>query len=79
MCAVALVLLYAAVVECLKVVHSMIDPREMMAIPFRAVIYLTLALAQLIWVKPHWKRRCCYIRIYSGIAQLGEQLPVLLQ
>ena len=43
--AVALVLLYAAVADCVKVVHSIIDSQEMMAIPLSAVIYLTLALA----------------------------------
>ncbi|MFA6053325.1 MAG: PDC sensor domain-containing protein [Methylobacter sp.] len=43
--AVALVLLYAAGVECIKVMHSMIKPEEIMEIPFGVVIYLTLALA----------------------------------
>ncbi|MDD5412134.1 MAG: PDC sensor domain-containing protein [Methylobacter sp.] len=43
--AVALVLLYAAGVECSDVVHSMMDPQKEMGIPFGVVIYLTLALA----------------------------------
>lgn len=42
---VALVLLYAAGVECVKVLSSIIDPRTMIEIPFGIVIYLTLALA----------------------------------
>ncbi|MFZ2312468.1 MAG: PDC sensor domain-containing protein [Methylobacter sp.] len=43
--AVALVLLYAAGVECSAVVHSMMDPLKEIEIPFGVVIYLTLALA----------------------------------
>jgi len=43
--AVALMLLYAAGVECSKVVHSMMDPQKEIEIPFGVVIYLTLALA----------------------------------
>lgn len=43
--AVALVLLYAAGVECLEVVHSMMDSQKEIEIPFGVVIYLTLALA----------------------------------
>jgi len=43
--AVALVLLYAAGVECLEVVHSMMGPQKEIEIPFGVVIYLTLALA----------------------------------
>jgi hypothetical protein len=42
---VALVLLYAAGRECIKVVHSMTTPQQTMEIPFGVVIYLTLALA----------------------------------
>lgn len=42
---VALVLLYAAGVECLKVLLALLEPKEHGAIPFGAVIYLTLALA----------------------------------
>ncbi len=42
---VALVLLYAAGMECIKVAHSLATPRQIMEIPFEAVIYLTLALA----------------------------------
>ena len=43
--AVALVLLYAAALECIKVVRSMMMPQQMMEILFGVVIYLTLALA----------------------------------
>jgi hypothetical protein len=43
--AVALVLLYAAGVECSDVVRSMMDPQRTVEIPFGVVIYLTLALA----------------------------------
>jgi hypothetical protein len=42
---VALVLLYAASLECIKVVQSMMMPQQIMEIPFGVVIYLTLALA----------------------------------
>ncbi|MFI3187107.1 MAG: PDC sensor domain-containing protein [Methylococcaceae bacterium] len=42
---VALVLLYAAGVECFKVLRSIMDPQIAMEIPFGVVIYLTLALA----------------------------------
>ncbi|MCX7097051.1 MAG: Cache domain protein [Methylococcales bacterium] len=42
---VALVLLYAAGLECLKVVRSLTSPEQVMEIPFGVVIYLTLALA----------------------------------
>ena len=42
---VALVLLYAAGLECIKVVRSMAMPQQIMEIPFGVVIYLTLALA----------------------------------
>jgi hypothetical protein len=43
--AVALVLLYAAGVECSDVVRSLMDPQRTVEIPFGVVIYLTLALA----------------------------------
>jgi len=42
---VALMLLYAAGLECIKMVHSMTMPQQIMEIPFGVVIYLTLALA----------------------------------
>lgn len=42
---VALVLLYAAGLECIKVVHSLMSPQPVTEIPFGVVIYLTLALA----------------------------------
>jgi len=43
--AVALVLLYAAGIECSDVLRSMLDPQKTVVIPFGVVIYLTLALA----------------------------------
>lgn len=42
---VALVLLYAAGMECTKVLLALLEPHEHGEIPFGAVIYLTLALA----------------------------------
>jgi hypothetical protein len=42
---VALVLLYAAGMECFKVLLALLEPHEHGEIPFGAVIYLTLALA----------------------------------
>ncbi|MDD2658980.1 MAG: hypothetical protein PHY54_04755 [Methylococcales bacterium] len=40
---VALVLLYAAGMECIKVAHSLATPRQIMEIPFEAVIYLNFS------------------------------------
>lgn len=42
---VALILMYAAGTECLKVIRSLMDPELNAIIPFGVVIYLTLALA----------------------------------
>lgn len=42
---VSLILMYAATTECIKVVRSLLDAKQVAVIPFGVVIYLTLALA----------------------------------